>query len=152
MQFVNDDMDELMRRAADQLPLKPAGADWDAVASKLNTVPRQDQSNHSGSKGFFLLGAFLLASLVCNDFYRFTFGDRLLSAAAMIPADRGQTGDKKNQRQPATNVSSLRQDGQQKELCKPVSIVPNEMALYPSHPQTTSYKTKFVKPIEVKNI
>ena len=36
MQYQNDDMDELFRRAADGYPLKMQEDNWDAVAGKLS--------------------------------------------------------------------------------------------------------------------
>ena len=48
MQFVNDDMDDLFRRAAEEYPLKTDSADWDKLASKMQA--EDEHKNASGKK------------------------------------------------------------------------------------------------------
>lgn len=50
MQSINDDMDELFRKAAADYPLKTDGADWDAVMLRLQT-PNAPTPATSGGKG-----------------------------------------------------------------------------------------------------
>src|SRR5215204_1792576 len=71
MQYVNDDMDELFRRAAENYPLDTKGANWDKVLSALqdqniNTaIPEKKKNN-----GRFLWLLLLLPlGLICNRLY-----------------------------------------------------------------------------------
>ncbi len=43
MQHINDDMDDLLRNAAEDYPLKISGANWDAIAGKLATEEGKDE-------------------------------------------------------------------------------------------------------------
>ena len=75
MQYVNDDMDELFRRAAENYPLDTSSANWNKVLAGLQdqninkTIPEKKRNN-----GRFLWLLLLLPlGLVCNQFY--THGD-----------------------------------------------------------------------------
>src|SRR5215217_6482334 len=62
MQHINDDMDELFRRAADDYPLKTDNANWDVVAKKL--LVEQPVSNKSSKNNYkYLLLLLLLIPL-----------------------------------------------------------------------------------------
>ena len=71
MQYVNDDMDELMRRAAEHYPLDTNSANWSKVLAGLQeqniniTVPEKKKNN-----GRFLWLLLLLPlGLICNQLY-----------------------------------------------------------------------------------
>lgn len=83
MQYVNDDMDELLRRAAREYPLDTSSADWNkvAVALQKEEVPE----SRSGKGRFLWLLMLLPLALVCNYFFT---GDNSL--------DRDKTGNAAN--------------------------------------------------------
>lgn len=87
MQDVNDDMDELFRRAANGYPLSTAGADWDKVFTALHSdgtkeVDIAEQDNFSRPSGKYpnvlLLLLLLAVPLVCVDY--FLINNRIISA------------------------------------------------------------------------
>lgn len=73
MQYLNDDMDELYRRAAEEYPLNTNGADWNAVLKKLSASsgePGGEKQNNNKYKRLLLLLLLLpLAWLGKNYFY-----------------------------------------------------------------------------------
>src|SRR5574337_856772 len=72
MQYVNDDMDELFRRAAENYPLDTKGADWSKVVAALQgeaqekTIPEK-KKNKNGRLLWLLL--LLPLGLICNQLY-----------------------------------------------------------------------------------
>ena len=50
MQYVNDDMDELFRKAAKDYPLDTSGSDWSKVAAALQHAA--DPAGRTGTKHF----------------------------------------------------------------------------------------------------
>ena len=52
MQHLNDDMEELFRKAADQYPLKTTGADWNKVLQQLNQPPDPDEPKKNDNGGY----------------------------------------------------------------------------------------------------
>src|SRR5689334_1268355 len=70
MQYVNDDMDELFRRAAENYPLDTGSGDWSKVAKALQD-PEENKSPQKNGKGRFLWLLLLLPlALICNPFGR----------------------------------------------------------------------------------
>jgi hypothetical protein len=69
MQYVNDDMDDLFRRAAENYPLDTKSADWDKIAAELEI--KSERTKDSISKGRRLLWLLLLLplSFVCNHIF-----------------------------------------------------------------------------------
>lgn len=65
MQFLNNDMDELFRNAADHYPLKTDGSDWNAVMAKLQAAdaPASAGVQKPGGKYYRLLWLLLLTPL-----------------------------------------------------------------------------------------
>lgn len=74
MQSVNDDMDHLMRQAAEACPVKPQGADWAAVAQRLQASGNEPPQGHGVLKKLLLIIPLLLASFVCDRFFRYGHG------------------------------------------------------------------------------
>ena len=74
MQFLNNDMDELMRRAATGYEPAVSGMDWDSVAQKLDEAPPAAAPFTGNSRRYGLLALFLLSSLVCNKYLFLNFG------------------------------------------------------------------------------
>src|SRR5689334_19464578 len=63
MQYVNDDMDELFRRAAENYPLDTTGADWNKVMAAMQTPGEvQERSKKRRFLWLFMLVPFALGS------------------------------------------------------------------------------------------
>jgi hypothetical protein len=71
MQYVNDDMDDLFRRAAEEYPLDTSGADWKKMLKMLEGTEGKDVSEKKPNKNGRLLWLLLLLplGLVCNQLY-----------------------------------------------------------------------------------
>ena len=72
MQYVNDDMDELFRRAAEDYPLDTTNADWNKVLAALEGHAQQKAvPENKGNKNGRLLWLLLLLplGLICNQLY-----------------------------------------------------------------------------------
>src|SRR5687768_4698087 len=101
MQFVNDDMDDLYRRAAEDYPLKTDSGDWNKVLDKMQAggegkIPvKRDRSR------YFLLLALIPLVLICTTYIK---NDRFKDAPStpsrdktsiknqtLSPSDRGQS-------------------------------------------------------------
>jgi len=69
MQFINDDMDELFRRAAKSYPLDTNSADWSQVAAALQEQdPKTAQPQRSGRTRFLWLLLLVPFVFVCNNY------------------------------------------------------------------------------------
>lgn len=71
MQYVNDDMDELFRRAAKDYPLKTNSADWEKVKKKLaDAAPDGEQKPSNGNNRRHFLWLLLLLPLpwICEQY------------------------------------------------------------------------------------
>lgn len=68
MQYLNDDMDELFRRAAKEYPLNTSGADWEKVKSALEKAPAAEPIANDRNHKRHLLWLLLLLpfGLICN--------------------------------------------------------------------------------------
>ncbi len=65
---VNDDMDELFRRAAENYPLKTDTSDWQKVEQKLAAAePDESVKGGSKNKSWFLLLLLLPVAWICNN-------------------------------------------------------------------------------------
>ena len=71
MQHVNDDMDDLFKRAAENYPLKTDSADWNAVAKKLS---EQDDDKPAAAPGKYRHLLWLLLLLPLGGAYFFMSG------------------------------------------------------------------------------
>jgi hypothetical protein len=73
MQYVNDDMDELLRRAAENYPLDTNSANWNKVLTALqneNGAPTSSEKNNKNKNGRFLWLLLLLPlGFICNQLY-----------------------------------------------------------------------------------
>src|SRR4051812_17168165 len=76
MQSLNHDMDELMRKAAADYPVKPQGLNWDKVAQQLDALDgaAPEKRSNGGSKKLLLLLPFILVSYVCDRFMTYEYG------------------------------------------------------------------------------
>ncbi|TCZ70616.1 porin family protein [Flaviaesturariibacter aridisoli] len=62
MQSVNDDMDELWRKAGNEYPLNTGGADWDKLAARLGLPPEEPKRK---DRRYLWLLLLLLVPVVC---------------------------------------------------------------------------------------
>jgi hypothetical protein len=69
MQYVNDDMDDLFRRAAENYPLDTKSADWDKIAAELEIKPGKTKDNVFRDRRFLWLLLLLPLSFVCNHIF-----------------------------------------------------------------------------------
>jgi len=70
MQYVNDDMDELFKRAAENYPLDTKTADWNKVLAALQNETETKPEKKGNKNGRFLWLLLLLPlGLICNRFY-----------------------------------------------------------------------------------
>ena len=79
MQYQNDDMDELFRRAADGYPLKMQEGNWDAVAAKISapiaTAARVSEQNNKRNNYKILTLLLLLLIGKGSSLFEFLFSN-----------------------------------------------------------------------------
>jgi hypothetical protein len=86
MQYLNDDMDELWRKAADEYPLNTGGADWNALAARMGLPPEKPRRKN---RRYLLLLLLLLLPWVCIEYHRQDAGEAARTAKAdAAPANR----------------------------------------------------------------
>jgi hypothetical protein len=68
MQSVNDDMDELFRRAAKDYPLDTNSGDWNKVARQLDTSAQENRSRRNKGKYLWLL-LLIPFSIICTQYF-----------------------------------------------------------------------------------
>ena len=69
MQYVNDDMDDIFRKAAEGYPLDTRGSDWDKVLAALNEQEKTPVKKTKDKRKFLWLLMLLPMGLVCNYYY-----------------------------------------------------------------------------------
>lgn len=70
MQPLDNDMDNLMRKAATDYPVKPQGADWQKLAQQLDaSEPAVKNNGHGVLKKLLFFSPFILAGFVCDRFF-----------------------------------------------------------------------------------
>lgn len=108
MQYVNDDMDDVFRKAADNYPLDTKSADWNKVLSALqgeNNVasPTADRKNKNGRLLWLLL--LVPFGLICNKLYSPGSSDKSAptetAAIKQQPAGKEEDKAKRNTGSPA---------------------------------------------------
>ena len=82
MQFLNDDSNEWMRKAAEDYPVKPHGMNWEAIASQLTEeAPGKDYAGYALMRYAAMVVFFMLLSLVCNKYLKMDFNNRYATNA-----------------------------------------------------------------------
>ena len=69
MHHVNDDMDELFRRAGKEYPLDTGGADWEKIAGELNIPAEEKGGSGNSNKKFLWLLLLLPFSFICTQYF-----------------------------------------------------------------------------------
>jgi hypothetical protein len=69
MQYVNDDMDDLFRRAAENYPLDTKSADWDKIAAELEIQPVKPKDHIFKDRRYLWLLLLLPISFLCNHIF-----------------------------------------------------------------------------------
>ena len=73
MQYVNDDMDDIFRKAAEGYPLDTSGSDWNKVLSALQEAEEVKPAAKKNNRRRYLWLLMLLPlGLVCNHFMSIT--------------------------------------------------------------------------------
>ncbi|HET7899363.1 MAG TPA: outer membrane beta-barrel protein [Flavisolibacter sp.] len=103
MQHLNDDMDELFRRAAGEYPLNTGGADWEKMQALLSSeqtvpVPKKGRKKH-----FLWLLLLLPVALICN---RVTDNNRSLPASQNTKEATAASGINRARNNAAPSVQS----------------------------------------------
>ncbi|HET7898910.1 MAG TPA: hypothetical protein VFL47_14595, partial [Flavisolibacter sp.] len=101
MQHLNDDMDELFRRAAGEYPLNTGSADWDkmqALLSSEQTVPAKTKGR---KKHFLWLLLLLPVALICN---RSTDSNRSLPVSQTTTNAADSTNTNRSQNRPGSTA------------------------------------------------
>ncbi len=70
MQSLNDDMDELFRRASDEYPLNTNGADWNKVLQQLHHTNTDLPKDNNKKKNYNFLWLLLLLPIgfICGKY------------------------------------------------------------------------------------
>jgi hypothetical protein len=95
MQYVNDDMDELYRRAAEGYPLNTGGADWNKIQTALKDPHSGGEEKKSNNRKFLWLFLLLPLGLVCNRYFIYNEGDVANLTASAPHITKAGTGVKK---------------------------------------------------------
>ena len=141
MQPLNNDMDPLMRHAAENYSLQPTGLNWQQVADRLDgeepALPRGAALQNSRRYGLLLL--FLLTSLVCNKYLHLGFRlsqfrtnvSSVISTPvkANVSLQKAAT-EKQNSNLPATVVATT---SKKENISKPFYPVDKKKAVTPDY-------------------
>src|SRR5215211_7378394 len=70
MQHINNDMDDLFRRAGEEYPLDTRGADWEKIARELNGAAHAEKTvPQKSDRRLLWLLVLLPFSLICNQYF-----------------------------------------------------------------------------------
>ncbi|HEY0068233.1 MAG TPA: outer membrane beta-barrel protein [Flavisolibacter sp.] len=95
MPLPNDDMDELMRRAAEEYPLKTGPGDWNAVKKALDAEAPPVSGRKKDNRRFLWLLLLLPLGLICNRYLGFAPGndeaytERKAPVPSLSPGENG---------------------------------------------------------------
>ena len=105
MQHVNDDMDDLFKRAAENYPLKTDSADWNAVAKKLAEQEEDKPAAPAGGKNKHLLWLLLLLPLGGIYFYISGQNEKPVNTAKKTAATENKKGTGAESSNSVTNIA-----------------------------------------------
>lgn len=111
---VNDDMEELLRRAAENYPLKADGPDFDKVLEGIKAFNSEaEQSNHKSNNKRMLWFLLLLPfAFICNNYYKGNKTGELTAPKAAIESSNHTPGKNSN----ASKTSGTAQDVSKQNL------------------------------------
>jgi len=107
MQYENENMDELFRKAAENYPLDTSSKDWDKVFQALQTANGQTEVVQKNNKGRFLWLLILLPmGLVCNKYLMHGDNDEnsISSAAKHVIGSKPSSQSKKQSNNDETSL------------------------------------------------
>ena len=108
MQYENENMDELFRRAAENYPLDTSSKDWNKVLQALQTETGQPEVRQKNNRGRFLWLLLLLPmGLVCNRYLMQDNADEksISSAAKQVAPAKSSSQAKKQSKTAKTSVA-----------------------------------------------
>lgn len=126
MPLPNDDMDELMRRAAEEYPLKTGPGDWNAVKKALDAEAPPMPGRKKDNRRFLWLLLLLPLGLICNRYLGFAPGsddaytERKAPVPSLSPSDNDaqlkqnatpKITDRQQESRPETGQPSIVQPG-----------------------------------------
>src|SRR3954470_3511474 len=110
MQYVNEDMDELYRKAAEGYPLNTGGADWNKIQAALKDPSVGGEEKKGNNRKFLWLLLLLPLGLVCNRYFIYNEGDVAKITASNPSASKAGTEVKKTQSSSGTESPSTTND------------------------------------------
>lgn len=147
MQEVNDNMDELFRRAAEDYPLDTSSKDWNKIAIALQNEQEPVQAVKKDKRGRFLWLLLLLPMvLICNRYVLPGDSDKLKSTAAekSQPLNSGQPEKEQNKNSSEITNNTEKEKIQTTNALQQESITKNSVQDKNSNPdQTESQITTF---------
>ena len=124
MQFVNDDMDDLIRRAAEEYPLKTDSGDWDKLVSKMQAD--SGNKNIPGKKGnrrrYLLLLILIPLLLICTTYINNNSSGNI----------NNQISKETTVKQPVSNIDENRQIREKDKNNVQTTKAHNKVALSPT--------------------
>jgi len=134
MQSLNDDMDELFRRASEEYPLKTDGADWKKMMQKMHSVEGDVREGGNHSKDFHFLWLLLLLPIgfICGRYV----GNKHQEEITVSDKSVAKKSTARQERQSTINVSG-------KNLTKEGNTVPDKSKT--NHNEEATGKTANLK-------
>jgi hypothetical protein len=112
MQHVNDDMDELFRRAGEEYPLDTSGADWSKIAKELNLPATEKAAPENSNKKLLWLLLLLPFSFICTQY----FSDKSTSETSVSKVEKNVPfAEVKTKKASASVIEKLNQQNSSKE-------------------------------------
>jgi hypothetical protein len=120
MPLPNDDMDELMRRAAEEYPLKTGPGDWNAVKKALDAEAPPMPGRKKDNRRFLWLLLLLPLGLICNRYLGFAPGGDESYTERKAPTPAVNPGDDEAQtKRTATPGAKNRQEESRSQIEQP---------------------------------
>lgn len=117
MHHVNDDMDELFRRAGKEYPLDTGGADWEKIAAELDISTPEKTGAGNNNKKFLWLLLLLPFGFICSQYFADKGNDNKLETNAKSTAAKEIPQNEKN------DLSGTAHDSQKEDLRLPQNTV-----------------------------
>ncbi|MFL5742723.1 MAG: hypothetical protein ACJ75B_21055 [Flavisolibacter sp.] len=148
MQYVNDDMDEVFRRAAENYPLDTSNSNWNKVSSALNNTEENLNESPNKKKRFFWLFALIPLSLIGYIYWNPSTQVKQLSVAHQNEAASVSS----NKQQGSTHLIASSDKTPQRVVPAPVSALPSKISASQSSLSNSIRGEKTPKPYSSKYI